>query len=246
MNKEIKILILAAGKGTRMDSDLPKVLALLGGKPMIKYVVESISTISNEKPIAIVGHKAELVKQELGESCIYALQSEISGTASAVASAKEYCVDAEDIVVLSGDQPFVKPETIKNCIEKHKSSKAKITFTTTEIPDFFDWRKAFLVYGRILRKNNKIIGIREYKDASEEERNIKEVNTGCCYVFNSKWLWENLPKIKNNNLKNEYYLTDLFHIAKEENEKIETIIMEPHEALGANSKEDLNTLENFV
>jgi bifunctional UDP-N-acetylglucosamine pyrophosphorylase/glucosamine-1-phosphate N-acetyltransferase len=243
---KIKFLILAAGKGTRMDSDLPKVLAPLGGKPMIKHVIESISKISTEKPISIVGHKKELVEQELGDSSLYAFQKEISGTASAVASAKEYCIDAEEVVVLSGDQPFVKSETIKNCIERHQSSKAKITFTTTEIPDFLDWRKAFLVYGRILRENDEVTGIREYKDANEEEREVKEVNTGCCYVFDSKWLWENLPKIKNNNLKNEYYLTDLFHIAREENQKIETIKMEPHEALGANSKEDLDILENFI
>jgi bifunctional UDP-N-acetylglucosamine pyrophosphorylase/glucosamine-1-phosphate N-acetyltransferase len=246
MNEKIKILILAAGKGTRMNSDLPKVLSILKGKPMIKHVIESISKISTEKPIAIVGYKAELVLEQLGDSCLYAFQKEISGTANAVWSAKDQCEGAEEVVILSGDQPFVKPETIKKCIEKHKNSNAKITFTTTQVKDFLEWRKAFFVYGRILREDKEVKGIREYKDTNEEEKNIKELNTGCCYVFDAKWLWNNIPKIKNENANKEYYLTDLFHIAREENEKIETIIMEPHEALGANSKEDLNVLENFV
>jgi bifunctional UDP-N-acetylglucosamine pyrophosphorylase/glucosamine-1-phosphate N-acetyltransferase len=245
-NKKIKFLILAAGKGTRMNSDLPKVLAPLGGKPMIKHLIETISKVYDDKPIIIVGYKAELVKAELGDSCIYALQKEQLGTGHAVFSAKDYCEDAEEIVVLSGDQPFVKAETIKKTIEKHESSKAKITFTTTEIPDFLDWRKYFIPLGRILRENEEVVGIREYKDASEEEKEIKEINTACCYVFDAKWLWENIPKIKNNNAKNEFYITDLFYIASEEKENIETVKMSPEESMGANSKEDLEILQKFT
>ena len=229
-----------------MNHDLPKVLAPLGGKPMIKHLLKTISEIYDGKPIAIVGHKAELVKEELGNSCEYALQKEQLGTAHAVFSAKEYCDDAEEIVVVSGDQPFVKKDTLKKTIEKHENSKAKITFTTTEIPDFLDWRKAFFALGRVLRKDGEVIGIREYKDASEEEKNVKEINTACCYVFDAKWLWENIPKIKNDNAKKEFYLTDLFHIAFDEKEKIETIKMDPYESLGANTREDLEVLEKFV
>ncbi|MFZ3015592.1 MAG: sugar phosphate nucleotidyltransferase, partial [Minisyncoccia bacterium] len=165
-------------------------------------------------------------------------------TGHAVSCAKGDCEEAEDIVVLSGDQPFIKAETIKNLIEKHLESDAKITFTTTILPDFLEWRKGFMGFGRILRKNSEVTGIREYKDASEEEKNIKEVNAGC-YIFNAKWLWKNLEKIKNENAQNEYYLTDLFQIAREDNEKIGTINIEPHEALGANTKEELEILENF-
>jgi len=245
-SEKIKIIILAGGKGIRMNSALPKVLVPLGDKPMIKHLLESITKIYNKKPIVIVGHRAELVRAELGDSCIYALQKEQWGTAHAVSCAKECCNKAEEIIVLSGDQPFVKAKTIKNCIEKHQKSKAKITFTTTKIADFLDWRKAFLVYGRILRKDGKVIAIREYKDANENEKEVKEVNTGCCYVFDAKWLWKNIQKIKNNNSKNEYYLTDLFQIASDEKEKIETIEMKPLEALGANSREDLEILEKFI
>ncbi|MFZ2072445.1 MAG: NTP transferase domain-containing protein [Minisyncoccia bacterium] len=243
-DRKIKIVILAAGKGKRMQSDLPKVLAPLKGKSMIEHVLEAVQKALGEKPIAIVGHKSELVQSELGDLCFYVLQKEQLGTGHAVSCAKGDCEEAEDIVVLSGDQPFIKAETIKNLIEKHLESDAKITFTTTILPDFLEWRKGFMGFGRILRKNGEVIGIREYKDASEEEKNIKEVNAGC-YIFNAKWLWKNLEKIKNENAQNEYYLTDLFQIAREDNEKIGTINIEPHEALGANTKEELEILENF-
>lgn len=244
-NGKIKILILAAGKGKRMQSDLPKCLSPLCGKHMIQHLIEAVSEITHEKPVAIIGHLADLVKKELGNSCDYALQTEQLGTGHAVVSAKEKCEKAEHILVMSGDQPFISPETIKNLIIKHKSSNAVITFTTAEIPDFEDWRKVFIAFGRILRKNNEVIGIREYKDATEEERLIKEVNAGC-YIFKADWLWENLTKIKNTNIQNEYYLTDLFKIASENNEKIETVKIEPKEALGANTKEELEILEKFA
>ena len=124
-------------------------------------------------------------------------------------------------------------------------SGAKVTFTTTVLPDFLDWRKGFTAFGRILRKDGKVIGIKEFKDATEEEKKIKEVNAGC-YIFNAEWLWKNLEKIKNENAQKEYYLTDLLHIASENNEKIETVKIDPREALGANTKEELEILEKLV
>ncbi|MFH1608789.1 MAG: NTP transferase domain-containing protein [Patescibacteria group bacterium] len=244
-NGKIKILILAAGKGKRMQSDLPKCLSPLCGKHMIKHLIESISAITHEKPIAVIGYMADLVKKELGELCDYVYQKEQLGTGHAVMCAKEKCKEAEHIMIISGDQPFISDQTIKNLITKHKNSNAIITFTTTELPDFVDWRKSFIAFGRILRRNNKVIGIKEFKDATEEERLIKEVNAGC-YIFKADWLWKNLNKIKNTNIQNEYYLTDLFKIAAETNEKIETVQTEPQEALGANTKEELEILEKFA
>ncbi|MFZ3015642.1 MAG: NTP transferase domain-containing protein, partial [Minisyncoccia bacterium] len=113
-DRKIKIVILAAGKGKRMQSDLPKVLAPLKGKSMIGHVLEAVQKALGEKPIAIVGHKSEL-----GDLCFYVLQKEQLVTGHAVSCAKGDCEEAEDIVVLSGDQPFIKAETIKNLIEKH-------------------------------------------------------------------------------------------------------------------------------
>jgi len=244
-NNNIKVLILAAGLGKRMGSDLPKVLTPLSGKPMIRHIVDPLNKALTDKPIAIVGHKKELVQAELGDACLYAFQEEQLGTGHAVSTAEVCCQDAKHIIVLSGDQPFIKVPTIKNLAEKHLQSGAKITFTTTELPDFEDWRKAFLGFGRILRQDGQITGIREVKDASEEEKNIREVNAGC-YIFDAKWLWENLAKIKNENSQKEYYLTDLFHIAFEEGEKIEAIKIDAIEALGANTKEELEILEKFA
>lgn len=244
-NEKVKILILAGGKGKRMQSENPKVLAELKGKHMIRHLLKSVKKFSAEKPIVIVGYKAELVKKELGDSCIYVLQKELLGTGHAVSSAEDACGDARHVVVLSGDQPFISSETIKNLIAKHLTHKTKITFATTALQDFEEWRRAFLSFGRILREGGEILGIREYRDATETEKSIKEVNAGC-YAFETGWLWKNLSKIKNENAQSEYYLTDLIKIAIEQREKIESVSIDPKEALGANTKEELEILEKFA
>lgn len=245
MNNEEKFVILAAGKGKRMGSELPKALMRVKGKPMIEHVRSAISEVSAEKPIAVVGHKAELIKSEFGDSFFYVTQAEQLGTGHALLSAKKACRDAKNIVVLSGDQPFVSPFSIKKMIEKHAAAGVKITFTTTVVPNFEDEYEVFAHFGRILRKNGEIVGIKEYKDATPAEKEIREVNAGC-YVFEADWLWENLEKIENNNAQKEYLLTDLIHIAKNDNLKIESIAIDPQEALGANSKEELEKLEKLV
>ncbi|MES2023281.1 MAG: NTP transferase domain-containing protein [Patescibacteria group bacterium] len=245
---KVKILILAGGKGKRMQSDLPKVLAPLKGKPMIKHLLESIekaniNDIDNNTGI-IVGHKKELVIEELGDKYEYIVQNEQLGTGHAVMCANESCKNADHILVLQGDMPLISENTVKNLVDKHLKENAKITFATTTLPDFEDWKKSFLSFGRILRKDGKVAGIKEYRDANDEEKNIKEVNAGC-YVFDAQWLWKNLEEIKNENSQKEYYITDLFHIAAKNNEKIETVEINPREALGANSKEELEILEGF-
>ncbi len=250
---KVRIVILAAGKGTRMKSDpakngasLPKALVLLRGKPMIRYVLETVGTISSQKPIVVIGHQADLVKTQLANSCEYVLQAEQLGTAHALACAEIKARGAEEIVVLSSDQPLVKKETILHCLAEHKKTGAKITLATTEVQDFESWQKYFSTHGRILRKNSKITGIREYKNAGEEERKIKEVNTGCCYVFESAWLWENLKKINNDNAQKEYLLTDLIEIAHKQNAGVLALKISPVEALGANSQEELEILEKLM
>ncbi len=248
MEKEekIKIIILAAGKGTRMESPLPKVLAQLKGQHMIRHLLESVeeSGIDN-KPIIVVGYEKDLVKKELGDKYQYVTQEEQLGTGHAVYVTKDACEGIENIIVISGDQPFIKTETIKNLLAKHLASNAKITITTTEVADFEDWRKAFWRFGRVLRKDGKIID-REFKDASKEEKKITEVNVSL-YAFNAKWLWDNFKKIdRSKSAQNEYYLTDLWQIAGENGEKVETIKIDPHEALGANSKEELEILEKLI
>ncbi len=246
MQNKVRIVILAAGKGTRMESSFPKVLAQLKGQHMIKHLLASVEKSEiDPKPIIVVGYEKDLVIKELGDKYEYVVQEEQLGTGHAVYVTQNACKDAEHIIVISGDQPFIKTETIKNLLAKHLSSDAKITITTTVVPDFKDWRKPLLRFGRILRKDKKIID-REYKDANEEERTVKELNVSC-YAFNAKWVWKNFAKIdKNKNVQKEYYLTDLWQIAGENNDRVESITIEPLEALGVNSREELKILENII
>lgn len=244
-DNKLKIVILAAGKSKRMQSDLPKVLMPLDGKFLISHLLESIKNISNEKPIIVIGHEGELVKSKLGDSYTYVIQEEQLGTGHALNCTKEIVSDTENVLVLQGDTPLIKAETIQNLINKHLNSNATITFATSVSPDFLEWRSAFINAGKILRQNGEVVGIQEYKDAKEEEKQIKEINVGC-YIFNAKWLWKNLDKVKNENAQKEYYLTSLFEIAFNEKEKVETIQIDPKEALGANTKEELAILESFV
>jgi|SRR3989338_1462961 len=244
--EKVRIVILAAGKGVRMKSELPKALAPLGGKPMIKHLLESVDeTGVDKKPIIVVGYEKELVIKELGDKYEYVVQAEQLGTGHAVMVARDACRDAKNIVVISGDQPFIKSNTIKKLLDKHLNSGANLTISTTLLPDFEDWREAFVTYGRIIRKDGKIID-REIKDCSEEELKIKEVNVSC-FAFRADWLWNNINKLdRNKNAQKEYQLTDLWQIASENNEKIVDMQIDAKETLGVNSKEELEILEKLI
>ena len=246
-SKKVKIVILAAGHGKRMGSDLPKVLIPLSRKPLISYVLDSVKESGVcDKPLIVIGQQRELIKQTLGNSYEYAIQEEQLGTGHAVLSAMPVLKNkSENIMVLYGDHPFVSSKTIKKLTREHIDSGAKITFATAEIPDFFDWRRAFINFGRIIRYKEQIEGIKEYIDATKEEKGILEINPAY-YVFNTEWLSENMKKIENNNKQKEYYLTDLLRMAVKQKEKIKSIKINPKEALGANSREELDILEKFV
>ena len=244
LSGNIKIVILAAGKGKRMQSRNPKVLSPLNGKHLIRHLLEEVEKVSQEKPIVVVGYKAELVKKELGDACVYVEQKEQLGTGHAVLSTQGALADAKNVLVIKGEMLFISSKTIKDLLERHFYSAAKITVATTALLDFNDWREAFMSFGRIIRKKGEIL-IREYKDASPQEREIKEVNAGA-YVFDAEWLWENLEKIGNDNAQKEYYLTDLLRIASEQKRSIKTVQIDPREALGANTKEELEILEKFT
>jgi bifunctional UDP-N-acetylglucosamine pyrophosphorylase / glucosamine-1-phosphate N-acetyltransferase len=243
--EKVRVVILAAGKGTRMKSELPKALAPLSGKPLVRHLLQAVDEAAiDRRPIVVVGYGREQIMQELGDKYEYAVQEEQLGTGHAVLAAQKMCGNAENIIIISGDQPFLSPKTIQNLFKKHVESGATITITTALLPDFNDWRKAFSMYGRIIRKNGKIID-REYKDATEEERNIKEVNVSC-FAFKASWLWENLKDLdQNTNVQREYYLTDLWEMASLQEQKVESVQIGAEEALGANSKEELEILEKM-
>jgi len=246
--QNIQIIILAAGKATRMGG-IAKALAQLKNKPFLKHILDTIDHLHlNTKTIIVVGHKQEEIKEVLGNNYIYAEQKEQLGTGHAVLSAKN-AVDPKDkiILVLSADQPLISKNTLENIIGRHIQKSPMITLGTVIVPNFDDYRIGMNHFGRIIRdEKNLVKKIVEFKDANEEERQIKEVNPAI-YAFDSKWLWENIHKIKNDNVKGEYYLTDLIKICCEQKQKIEAIpVSNIIEGLQPNTKEELETLEKLT
>ena len=247
-NKELKIVVLAGGEGKRMQSQLPKVLIPLAGKPLISYVLEAIKESGIcARPTIVVGQQRELVMKTLGDAYDYVVQREQLGTGHAVQRTQPLLENKfENIMVLYGDMPFIKPETIRDIFNYHISHNANITMGTVLLKDFQDWRKAFYSFGRIERdKNGNIKKIIYEKNPTLEELKIMEVDP-CYYCFKANWLWFKLGMLKNENSHGEYYLTDLVGLAIAEGQPPETIQIPPHDALGANSKEDLQILEKLL
>lgn len=246
---EVQIIILAAGKSKRMGGDNPKALALFKGRPFLTHILDTVSGLGlNIEPIIVVGHKKERIKEIIGENLKYAEQINQLGTGDAVKSAKNF-VDKNHkiILVISTDQPTLSKETIENIVSKHRETGSIITLATVTLPDFEEWRSGLRHFGRIIRnKNQEIVDIVEFKDATEKEKLVKEVNPAI-YAFDSIWLWENIEKLKNENAQGEYYLTDLIKIAFAQNKKIETVpVSNLIEGLQPNTKEEVAILEKFA
>lgn len=243
MNK--KIIILAAGKGTRMGADLPKVLVPMSGKPMLEHLLRAVkeSGVDNEPVIVVSPDNIEVIKKCLKDyNCAYAVQKEQLGTGHAVSCAKDLIGQADEVICFYGDHPLVKPETIKNIADSHKGI---ITIATTTVPNYEDWRRGFYHWGRIIRFKNQIEAIIEFKDATEEVKNITEINPAF-YSFNNKWLWENIKELKNKNAQKEYYLTDLINLAFRQKNKIHSISIKPEEAIGVNTLDELAVAEKLM
>ncbi|MEZ4180367.1 MAG: NTP transferase domain-containing protein [Candidatus Doudnabacteria bacterium] len=234
-----QVVILAAGKGTRMGSDIPKVLLPLHGQPVIKHVLNEVSNLILEtSPVLVVGYKEELVKQELGDEYIYVTQFDQKGTAHAVMSAQPK-ISAQNFIVLYGDMPFTSLRSLQKLSDLHQSNDAKISMFTAILPDFQEEHEHFLGFGRIIRdKQGNICKIVEYKDASPEEQEITEVNPGI-YMFNSKWVWEQLKKIGSQNSQQEFYLTDVIELAIKDGQKIFSLPIAAEEVYGINTPEHL-------
>jgi bifunctional UDP-N-acetylglucosamine pyrophosphorylase / glucosamine-1-phosphate N-acetyltransferase len=226
-------IVLAAGKGTRMKSELPKVLHKVNGVSMVKKVLNVLEKSGIMRNIAVLGHKKEEIITALGD-IEYVVQEEQLGTGHAVAMAKEKLIDFDGtVIVLCGDTPLIKSETIKSMIEFHTTNNAAATVLTAEFANPFG-------YGRIVKDNNgNIDSIIEEKEASDEVKKIKEGNTGF-YCFDSKKLFKALGAVTNTNEKGEYYLTDVIKILKNSGEKVEAFkIDDEDEVIGVNSLEQL-------
>lgn len=242
-----QVIILAAGKGTRMDSDLPKVLVPLNNRPMIDYLMEAVMASKPDLPpiVVVSSENKEIIKQALVKyNVIYATQEQQLGTGHAVASAlRSTDAKAQNILVLYGDHPFVTSISIQKFLTL---SPTAVTIMPTILPDFNDWHHNFYGWGRIVRNQaGKVQAIVELKDASEEEKLITEVNPGFM-CFNKNWLLANINKLQNNNNAQEFYLTDMIKIAFNEGHEVETISVSPKEAMGINSPNELKIAEGLT
>ena len=229
-------LILAAGKGTRMKSDLAKVLHILEGKPLLHYCLQSAHRAGAEKIVVIVGHQADMVRQEFSQcGCIFIDQKPQLGTGHAVLQAKEALTGySGKTVILCGDVPLLKPSTIKSLIENHIATGAAITVLTTIPPDPRG-------YGRIVKDSDgNIAKIVEQRDATDVEKQIGEINTGI-YCADTPLLFDALGKVKNNNDQKEYYLTDIVEIACREGRIVKPHIVPDYvEVMGINTPDELS------
>lgn len=240
----VRVVILAAGKGTRMKSEAPKALTQVGGRPILAHLLDAVDASGLDPcPAVVVGYKAEEIKAAMGSRCVYALQTEQLGTGHAAASAKEAVSDAEVIMILYGDHPFITAETMKRLVTRHVERQNTLTLMTTKVPSFKGAYAGFERWGRIIRGENRhIVGIKEYKDATEEERRITELNPSL-FCFDAKWLWENAAILRNENMQKEYYLTDLVAAAINQGKKISSIEIAPEEVIGINTPEERDIAE---
>ncbi len=238
----VAAVILAAGKGTRMQSDLPKVFHDLSGKPMLQHVIETVQSLGISDIYVVVGHKKELIKAHFKNWPVkFVDQTEQLGTGHAVKMAEPFLKNFKgDVLVLAGDVPLLSKETLKNLIAFHSSNKASATDLTANLPDAGN-------YGRIIRdQSGRIVKIVEKKDATPEELKIKEINTGT-FCFNAKDLFDSLNEVKSENAQKEYYLTDTIEILRRKGRPVFAFLAKDHkETLGVNTKEELIALEEIL
>jgi bifunctional UDP-N-acetylglucosamine pyrophosphorylase/glucosamine-1-phosphate N-acetyltransferase len=233
-NKDVAILILAAGKGTRLKSSLAKVLHSAGGRTIVDHVVRACLPLHAKKIIAVVGHQAEQVSAAVDPlGVVTVLQQPQNGTGHALLVSKRAIGSAKYVVVLPGDAPLIRTETLRTLIQKHKSGNAAATILTAVLADPSG-------YGRVLRKSGDTVSaIIEESQLTAEQRELNEINSSM-YCFTSAKLWPALAQVKPNNKHHEVYLTDVISIL---NAKCETVLAEiasdPREALGCNTRADL-------
>ena len=230
-------LVLAAGQGTRIKSNLPKVLHKVCGKEMVNHVVDTLRKAEINDVNLIIGKGAELVKAKTEDRKVsYSLQEEQLGTGHAVKCAFDFLKEKEGTVaVLCGDAPLITEETIKKLYEEHNQNNNKATLLSSILDDATG-------YGRIIRAGSEVLKIVEHKDCNEEELKVKEMNAGG-YCFDIAALLEALNKLSNNNSQGEYYLTDVIGILKDQGDRVGAVVTNFEETMGVNSRAQLAQVE---
>lgn len=233
----IKVIVLCAGKGTRMKSEKAKVMHEIMGQPMSKYIYDIAKEISNQKPLFVVGYKKEQIEEYFKDNVDYIEQSVQMGTGHAIMITKDYINEEDNVLILCGDTPLIKKETIKRLIDENSKKDAVILTSIVDNP---------YGYGRIIKDSkgnfDKIV---EEKDATNEQKNIQEINAGM-YLVKGTLIKENIEKLTNDNSQKEYYLTDLFEMLKKQNKDIATFLIDKQEILGVNSRVQLEEARKII
>ncbi|AYV21394.1 MULTISPECIES: bifunctional UDP-N-acetylglucosamine diphosphorylase/glucosamine-1-phosphate N-acetyltransferase GlmU [Vibrio] len=228
-------VVLAAGKGTRMYSNKPKVLHTLAGKPMVKHVIDTCESLGSQNIHLVYGHGGEMMQSALQQEKVnWVLQADQLGTGHAVDQASPYLADDEKVLVLYGDVPLISEETIENLLDAQPTGGIALLTVVLDNP---------MGYGRIVRKNGPVVAIVEQKDATEEQKLIKEINTGVMVATGGdlkRWL----SGLSNDNAQGEYYLTDVIAAAHNEGRAVEAVHpVNPIEVEGVNDRAQLARLE---
>ncbi|WP_040976081.1 bifunctional UDP-N-acetylglucosamine diphosphorylase/glucosamine-1-phosphate N-acetyltransferase GlmU [Necropsobacter massiliensis] len=235
--KKLSVVILAAGKGTRMYSDLPKVLHKIAGKPMVKHVIDTAKNLHAEHIHLIYGHGGDVMQTQLRDEPVnWVLQTEQLGTGHAMQQAAPFFEDDENILMLYGDGPLITPQTLQKLIAaKPEGGIALLTVNLDEPTG----------YGRVIRRDGSVVAIAEQKDASPEQLKITEVNTGVMVSDGAsfkKWL----ARLTNNNAQGEYYMTDVIQLANQDGCQVAAVqATDAMEVEGANNRLQLATLERY-
>ncbi len=236
----LKAVILAAGKGTRMESILPKVLHEVNGEPMVEYSINAALEAGADDIIVIIGYKGDLVEEAIKEDVSFVEQKEQLGTGHAVMCAKDLIGTTGDTLILCGDTPLITGETLKKLYEFHKRESNGVTVLSASIDDPTG-------YGRIIRDAQGVFQkITEHKDCTEEELKVNEINSGM-YIFNNEALSASLGRLDNNNSQGEYYLTDTIQIIKKAGLKVNAMVIDDiNEIMGVNTKAQLAEAEKIM
>jgi len=234
-------VVLAAGKGTRMKSDLAKVLFRLAGRPLIRHVLDAVRDAGLVRTVVVVGHQAASVREAAGTGPEFVVQEPQLGTGHAVLCAMPALRDFTGaVVVLAGDVPLIRSRTLRRLADRHRETGALVTVLTALVPDPTG-------YGRIVRgAGGGVTAIVEHKDATPAQREIREINSGI-FAFSRPFLDRSLPRLGNENRQGEYYLTDTVGMAVAEGGPVEGVrIEDPAEIEGVNTPEQLATMESRV
>ena len=238
----IAAIVLAAGQGKRMNSDLAKVLHPVHGHALVDHVLKAVRGAGVERVVVIVGHQAARVEEHLqGSDVSFALQAEQLGTGHAVQQAQDALSDwTGEIVVLCGDTPLLTAETLRRLFQTHAETQAAATVLTAELADPSG-------YGRVIRGDGDAVQrIVEQKDASEEELRVREINSGL-YVFSGADLWQALTQVDSDNAQGEYYLTDTLEILRAAGKRVSAYrCQDPREVLGVNNPDQLTEAEQVL